>query len=359
MKYIVSQSLYIYKTPSSQSEKLGILYPGFIIDATEETEGELLHGEKIWLKDANGFFYWKGAVNFHGEQEHTPTIVNYNELLSDIPAHIRTNKGAGITIAILDTGCINHPDLEDRIDCFYDVEKNKEISVPSEYYDGSDHGTFVAGLMASSGRTSGIVGIAPQARLIIIKVSKRSNNGNEEGYHGYSVWKALEWLLSLSAKPNIINLSFNIDADTRYKDRIGNALSLLKESGCHIIAAAGNNKSIFGEKGILYPSGAPDVWAAGAIYETFETTELLNSQIKFAVPYGQNYRSLGREHSPSQKQGSSFASAIVSAAMALIESYNKTQGTPGLHELSDYVTQYDGRLYNEQLKIHKNEETTA
>lgn len=348
MKYTVSIPIDIHRAPSFQSEKVGVLYPGFIIDAIEEINGEAKNGVQQWLKDNNGFYYWKGGVINSASDKIADIIVNYNELLGDIPSHIKATKGKGITIAVLDTGCINHPDLRDRISCFYDVKK-KRILTEAEYYDDSGHGTFVSGLIASSGKTSGIIGVAGEVQLMIVKISHISPITNKTGFDGFHLSDALSWILMLENKPDVINLSFNIDINTFYKDEISQKLVKLRQYGCYIIGAAGNNENITGDNNILYPASEGSVLSVGAIFQPVRNYRL-NPSLDFVIPYSNDYLSIGKEGTIKRDKGSSFACAIVSSVISLIKSEANNQ-----NELSDFLEAYNQLLHSNQFKIYKNE----
>ncbi|MCY7735602.1 S8 family serine peptidase, partial [Bacillus safensis] len=79
-------------------------------------------------------------------------------------------KGKGITIAVLDTGCdTEHPDLKDQIiggKNFTDDDDGDAENVKD--YNG--HGTHVAGTIAATDQNGGILGVAPEAKLLIVKV---------------------------------------------------------------------------------------------------------------------------------------------------------------------------------------------
>jgi subtilisin family serine protease len=98
--------------------------------------------------------------------------------------HTRNNRGAGVVVAILDTGIdTDHPDLADALvheACFGD--NNSSIDGTGFCPNGSDrqtgagaaeddagHGTHVAGIVASNGTVSG-AGMAPDASIVAIKV---------------------------------------------------------------------------------------------------------------------------------------------------------------------------------------------
>ena len=111
-------------------------------------------------------------------------LISYNQISEDnkaegIPDGVKMIKapefwekgryGEGIVIAIIDTGCdINHPDLHDRIvgvKNFTD-DDNGQSDIVIDYVG---HGTHVAGIIAANKNGTGIVGVAPKAKLLIIK----------------------------------------------------------------------------------------------------------------------------------------------------------------------------------------------
>ena len=87
--------------------------------------------------------------------------------------------GAGIGIAVIDSGIAYHDDLADasgpqRVDRFVDF-----VGGQSTPYDDYGHGTHVAGIIAGNGYDSGgkRTGIAPAARLIALKALDGTGTG--------------------------------------------------------------------------------------------------------------------------------------------------------------------------------------
>ncbi len=74
------------------------------------------------------------------------------------------NRGAGIGVALVDTGVAAHPALRDRVVATYDVAG----SGPG---DGFGHGTFMAGLIVGESAGGPALGAAPDADLIDVKVA--------------------------------------------------------------------------------------------------------------------------------------------------------------------------------------------
>jgi len=81
-----------------------------------------------------------------------------------------THRGAGVRIAIMDTGVDNtHPDL--RIVQEVDVIDDDGDAYPDPDYPGAEHGTMVAGLAAARGDNGiGVAGVAPEADLMAFRM---------------------------------------------------------------------------------------------------------------------------------------------------------------------------------------------
>ena len=89
-------------------------------------------------------------------------------------------KGKGITVAVLDTGCDReHPDLQKRIIGGRNFTDD-DGSDPTKFLDYNGHGTHVAGTIAAQQDNNGVVGVAPEASLLIVKVLNKSGTGQYE-----------------------------------------------------------------------------------------------------------------------------------------------------------------------------------
>lgn len=100
-------------------------------------------------------------------QETLPTGVNR------INAENKTNKGSGVNVAILDTGIdTTHPDLQANI-----VGGKNCTGTGAGYNDGNGHGSHVAGIIAALDNDTGVVGVAPEAKLWAVKVLSNAGWG--------------------------------------------------------------------------------------------------------------------------------------------------------------------------------------
>ena len=144
--------------------------------------------------------------------------------------------GRGVAAAVLDTGIFPHIDFDSRILGFHDfVFGNKEP------YDDNGHGTHVAGILAGNGKASGgrYRGIAPDCRIVALKVLDRHGNGKKE-----TLLQAFEWLLRNYRKYGIRIV--NISVGTTFRNLKSQMLLVsgveqLWDEGLIVVAAAGND----------------------------------------------------------------------------------------------------------------------
>ena len=84
-------------------------------------------------------------------------------------AHEAGYTGAGVSVAVLDTGIdLTHPDLVANIDA---TRGRNCMNLAQPPVDGHGHGTHVAGIIAATaGNGIGVIGVAPAARIVPVKV---------------------------------------------------------------------------------------------------------------------------------------------------------------------------------------------
>ncbi len=145
--------------------------------------------------------------------------------------------GAGIGIAILDTGIYAHMDFGKRIVCFEDfVQRRRGL------YDDCGHGTHIAGIAAGDGGASRgyYKGIAPEASIIVCKVLDHSGNGSVE-----TVMRGLEWVIRNKDRYQIriVNISVGTiaKAESDEEGTLVKAVNAAWDAGLVVCVAAGNN----------------------------------------------------------------------------------------------------------------------
>lgn len=159
-------------------------------------------------------------------------------------------KGENVTVAVIDSGCdLSHVDLADNL-----VEGKNFIEEGLPPEDSSEHGTHVAGIIAAKDNTEGIVGIAPKAKIMPLKVLNSFGMGSKE-----IVAKAIVHAVDNGA--DLITMSLGSRSPiAAVKEAIDYANS--KKVTCFV--AAGNAGST---KQLLYPAAYSECISIGAVDE--------------------------------------------------------------------------------------------
>ncbi|MCC6574396.1 MAG: S8 family serine peptidase [Planctomycetes bacterium] len=155
--------------------------------------------------------------------------------------------GEGMVAAVLDTGIFKkHPDLAGADKILHYEQVDKSLGDPEA--DKHGHGTHVAGIIAANGQAGGVVGIAPKAKLVCVKVL------DDAGLFTLSdALKGLLWVEGQYAKLGIsvVNISFSthnlcttppafdFDGD-EVRGKIRQSIKRLADQGVIVVAACGN-----------------------------------------------------------------------------------------------------------------------
>jgi serine protease AprX len=176
--------------------------------------------------------------------------------------------GANVTATVIDSGLAPGPDFEGRVVGFYDFSNGQ----PGQYgpaFDDFGHGTHVAGLIGSSGKSSDkkFAGIASGVKLLPLKVLDR----NGAGYTS-DVIRALEFAVANRTrfKIRIVNLSLGHPIyESAATDPLVQAVEHAVRAGLIVVTAAGNHgmnqlTGRTGYAGITSPGNAPSAITVGA-----------------------------------------------------------------------------------------------
>src|SRR5437588_1044245 len=183
--------------------------------------------------------------------------------------------GAGIGVALIDSGVNNHPDLATTgFLPFSRIVYNKSF-VPgdSNAADAYGHGTHIAGLIAGNGLSStgplfsqNFKGIAPGAHIVNLRVLDANGSATDS-----TVIAAINQAISLKSQYNIrvINLSLGRAVYETYKlDPLCKAVEKAWQNGIVVVVAAGNNgryQSTNGYATVTSPGNDPYVITVGAM----------------------------------------------------------------------------------------------
>ena len=175
-----------------------------------------------------------------------------------------TSRGSGAVIALLDTGIdTSHPDLagnlwtnpaevpgngaDDEGNGYADDTHGANVLAGTgDVNDAQGHGTAMAGAAAAAANAVGVSGVAPEARIMPVKVLGDNGSGNSA-----SVIAGIHYAVRNGA--DVINLSLNgPDRSLALEE----ALQAARAAGVVVVAAAGNDR---GNRDQVpsYPANAP------------------------------------------------------------------------------------------------------
>ncbi|MFA5774320.1 MAG: S8 family serine peptidase [Ilumatobacteraceae bacterium] len=144
------------------------------------------------------------------------------------------STGVGVTVAIIDGGSGPHADLDANLDPGQSIIEGNRTSGGADSSGSEGHGTEVAGIVAAvNGNGIGISGVAPNARILPIRVfeaGRPTSNSNDV---------ALAVRFAVDAGARVINLSLGSDSED---SRITSAVAYAVSKNVLVVAAAGNEK---------------------------------------------------------------------------------------------------------------------
>ena len=211
-----------------------------------------------------------------------------------------TTGNPEILVAVLDTG-INacHEDLEGQV-----AAGANFVDSPS-CDDKHGHGTHIAGIIGALENSTGITGVAPESRLLNVKVADDTGKCTASALADGIIWAA-------DNGASVINISIEIaEKSTGLEEAVNYAWS----EGCLVVGAAGND----GSHSPVYPAGYEHCIAVAATDRSDGLALLSNhgEWVDMAAPGSGIYSTLPDNHY-GLKTGTSFACAHISGVAALL-----------------------------------------
>jgi type VII secretion-associated serine protease mycosin len=242
----------------------------------------------------------------------------------DAPAAWRVSQGRGVTVGVLDTGVdAAAADLSGSVSTGPDYTQGAD---PPGYQPPHLHGTFIASLIAGHGsgpgRAGGVIGVAPAARVLSVRVIL---DDSEPGVGPYNtnprfadaIGRGIRYAASHGA--TVINLSLGSVQPTRAMQA---ALAYAVSRGVVVVASAGNS----GAPGqaytpYSYPASFTGVLSVAAVDESGARAPFSdrNSSVVLSAP-GVEVIGAGPGGTYLQASGTSPAAAFVTGVAALIRS---------------------------------------
>jgi RHS repeat-associated protein len=233
--------------------------------------------------------------------------------------------GSGVVVGVIDTGIdINHSELQGNIyintnetagngidddnnGYIDDVNGWDFINDDKTVFDNATedtHGTNVAGIISSKENNNGIIGAAPNAKILPLKILSGNSGSTSDAI------EAINYAKTMGVK--IMNCSWG-SSEFNYplKDAINS-------SGMTFICSSGNS----GNSSISYPAsfGLPNIVSVGAIDNKGEITDFTskgNANDLYAP--GKDIYTTSAGNTYGYVSGTSFSSALVSGIAALVK----------------------------------------
>lgn len=155
----------------------------------------------------------------------TPLDLQYNDVLRYFYGSSSDKDGEGVKVGICDTGVGPHSDLKVEGGENEVVGENKD-----DYWDGSQHGSHVAGIIAANGK---IHGLAPAAILRSYRVFARYADETSN----YHISKGIA--SAVRDECDLINVS--ISGPRPIDEAVKAAIEDARSQGSLVIVASGNN----------------------------------------------------------------------------------------------------------------------
>jgi hypothetical protein len=217
-------------------------------------------------------------------------------------------QGAGITIAILDSGVDgSHPDLQPNL-----VAGTNVYGGNSDTSDVCGHGTAVAGAAAArTGNAAGVAGVAGQARIMPVRIAFPDPTYGCYAYYS-TVASGLTYAADHGAR--IANVSYGGVSGSA---AVQSAAQYMKSKGGLVFVSAGNNgisESIAPTSSMIVVSATDgnDAKASWSSYGSFVTLAAPGSGI-WTTTKGGGYQAWN---------GTSFASPVAASVAALMMAAN-------------------------------------
>lgn len=181
------------------------------------------------------------------------------------PEAWKTTQGAGVTVAVIDSGIVKHPDLDANVLPGYDFITEPSIArdgngrdsdptdqgnweeagvcdADSEASESNWHGTHVAGSIAAiMNNKRGIVGVAPNSKILPVRALGMCG-GYDSDIADAMVWAAggtVEGVPANSNPAKIINLS--LGGEGTCPATYSKAIAEVNKRGAILVVAAGND----------------------------------------------------------------------------------------------------------------------
>ncbi|GHS85557.1 hypothetical protein FACS1894201_05400 [Bacteroidia bacterium] len=257
----------------------------------------------------------------------------------------RTQGSSNIRVAVLDDGVdLTHPDLQGNLVSGYDAVPGIIAGSGGDCAHNDSHGTACAGIIAAVDNNVGVIGVAPNCKIIPIRIMYNST--------------FISWLFGLAtsddewivdgihrawhiAQADVISLSWRMPSpSSTVTVAIANATIYGRAGkGTVVVASSGNFNA-----DVSYPASLPNVMAVGAIAPC--GTRKRSSNNSTELGYNVLPDPLGVSCDGELSWGSSYGSALDVVAPGVFIPTTDIQGNKGKNPASgaagNYITNFNG-----------------
>ena len=225
------------------------------------------------------------------------------------------STGRGVVVAVIDSGVAPHnPNLAGQVLDGIDMENPDRPHGWDDPGVTGGHGTGVASIIAGTGRGNGVYGIAPEAKILPVRVA------NARGYSpDQRIGRAIEWAVDHGA--DVINISMGTPEKKlrlSAKERMRAGVRYARQHGVVVVAGAGNDGPR--NPGRFYPAAFPGVIAVGGTRTRGGVVAGFSNRGRWLdlVAPATSVWNTNNDGTRGVASGTSFASPAVAAVAALV-----------------------------------------
>ena len=252
----------------------------------------------------------EGALHPNDPDYNSPNLVYAPQKINAEAAWDMTTGQSDLVVAVVDSGVsLTHPEFAGRL--VQGIDYVNDDNDPSDAYG---HGTHMAGIIAAAiNNSQGIVGIAPNVKIMPVRVLNNFGQGN------WGDWASgITYAVDNGAK--VINLSFG---STAFSQMGYDAVRYAYDHGIVVVAAAGNN----GNTGPFYPANWVETIAVSATDNNDNVWSMSNhgAYVDVSAPGWAIWSTNWTASNPNgynSRTGTSAAAAHASGLAALLLSMN-------------------------------------